>query len=78
MLRKPSPVLLIAPSGETIAQQDLASHISSSILPSAHWGMGMSFELPEDAPSGYYDVKVNLSGGECTKTVNDLFFVWNI
>jgi hypothetical protein len=35
----------------------------------------MSFKLPEDAPYEYYDVKVSLSGGACTETVNDVFFV---
>jgi len=75
MLRKPSPVSLIAPSGETIAQDDLASLFSGSICPGTHSKFGMSFKLPEDAPYEYYDVKVSLSGGACTETVNDVFFV---
>jgi len=74
-LRKPSPVSLIAPNGEVIVQQDLASLFSGSICPGTHSKFGMPFKLLEDAPSGYYDVKVSLSGGECTKTVNDVFFV---
>ncbi|MCK4731140.1 MAG: hypothetical protein KAT65_01665, partial [Methanophagales archaeon] len=74
-LRKPSPVSLIAPSGETIAQDDLASLFSGSICPGTHSKFGMSFKLPEDAPYEYYDVKVSLSGGACTETVNDVFFV---
>jgi hypothetical protein len=35
----------------------------------------MSFELPNDAPYGYYDVKVVLSAGACIETANDTFFV---
>ena len=74
-LKSPSPVSLIAPTGEIIAQQDLASYLSGSLISGVHWSMGMSFALLEDAPYGYYDVTVSLSGGGCTKRVNDLFQV---
>ena len=74
-LRKPSPVSLIAPTGETIAQEDFASFFSGSICPGTYSKFGRSFKLPEDAPYEYYDVKVSLSGGACTEIANDVFYV---
>jgi hypothetical protein len=39
------------------------------------YSIGYSFKLSEDAPEGYYDVKVNISGGEYVKTTENLFYV---
>lgn len=77
-VRKPSPVSLIAPTGETIAEKDLAALFSGSVCPGTHSKFDMSFKIPVNAPEGYYDVKVSLSNGECTETADDLFKVWDI
>jgi len=74
-VKEPSPVSLIAPTGTTIAQQDLASFFSGSVCPGNQFKVSMSFELPSDAPYEYYDVKVVLSAGACIETANDTFFV---
>ncbi|MGB7001450.1 MAG: hypothetical protein WBE22_05490 [Halobacteriota archaeon] len=74
-VKEPSPVSLIAPTCTTIAQQDLASFFSGSVCPGNQFKVSMSFELPNDALYGYYDVKVVLSAGTCIETANDTFFV---
>lgn len=74
-VKEPSPVSLITPTGTTIAQQDLASLFSGSVCPGNQFKVSMSFELPNDAPHEYYDVKVVLSAGTCIETANDTFFV---
>ncbi len=74
-VKEPSPVSLIAPTGTAIAQQDLASLFSGSVCPGNQFKVSMSFELPNDAPYEYYDVKVVLSAGACIETANDTFFV---
>ena len=74
-LNSPSIVSLIAPTGETVTQTDMAQGITSSIAPGGHHTIGRSMKLPLNAPLGRYDVKVSLSGGKCTKTANGLFQV---
>ena len=74
-LNSPSIVSLIAPTGETVTQTDMAQGITSSIAPGGHHTIGRSMKLPLNAPLGRYDVKVSLSGGKCTKTANGLFLV---
>ena len=74
-LNSPSIVSLIAPTGETVTQTDMAQGITSSIAPGGHHTIGRSMKLPLNAPLGRYDVKVSLSGGKCTKTANGLFHV---
>jgi len=74
-LNSPSIVSLIAPTGETVTQTDMAQGITSSIAPGGHYTIGRSMKLPLNAPLGRYDVKVSLSGGKCTKTANGLFHV---
>ena len=74
-LNSPSIVSLIAPTGETVTQTDMAQGITSSIAPGGHHTIGRSMKLPLNAPLGRYDVKVSLSGGKCTETANGLFHV---
>ena len=65
----------IASDGSIVLEEDLSSSISVTLGAGGQWSFGTSFKLPADAPEGYYDVRVSISGGRYIKTVEDLFFV---
>ena len=75
LITNPITTTFIAEDGSIVLEEDLSYSISVMLGAGVQWSFGTSYKLPADAPEGYYDVRVSISGGNYVKTVEDLFFV---
>ena len=75
LITNPITTTFIAEDGSVVLEEDLSSSISVTLGAGGQWSFGTSYKLPDDAPEGYYDVKVSISGGNYVKTAEDLFRV---
>ncbi len=75
LITNPITTTFIAEDGSIVLEEDLSHSISVTLGAGVQWSFGTSYKLPADAPEGYYDVRVSISGGNYVKTVEDLFFV---
>ncbi|RJS73754.1 hypothetical protein CW714_02620 [Methanophagales archaeon] len=75
LITNPITTTFIAPDGSIVLEEDLSYSISVTLGKGVQWSFGTSYKLPADAPEGYYDARVSISGGRYIKTVEDLFFV---
>jgi PKD repeat protein len=75
LITNPITTTFIASDGSIVLEEDLSSSISVTLGAGGQWSFGTSYKLPDDAPEGYYDVRVSISGGNYVKTVEDLFHV---
>ncbi|NQE04683.1 hypothetical protein C5S32_02320 [ANME-1 cluster archaeon GoMg1] len=75
LITNPITTTFIASDGSIVLEEDLSYLISVTLGAGGQWSLGTSYKLPDDAPEGYYDVRVSISGGNYVKTVEDLFFV---
>ena len=75
LITNPITTAFIAEDGSIVLEEDLSYSISVMLGAGVQWSFGTSYKLPADAPEGYYDVRVSISGGNYVKTVEDLFFV---
>jgi len=75
LITNPITTTFIAPDGSIVLEEDLSYSISVTLGKGVQWSFGTSYKLPADAPEGYYEVRVSISGGRYIKTVEDLFFV---
>ena len=75
LITNPITTTFIAEDGSIVLEEDLSHSISVTLGAGVQWSFGTSYKLLADAPEGYYDVRVSISGGNYVKTVEDLFFV---
>jgi PKD repeat protein len=75
LITNPITTTFIASDGSIVLKEDLSYSISVTLGTGGQWSFGTSYKLPDDAPEGYYDVKVSISGGNYVKTIEDLFHV---
>ena len=75
LITNPITTTFIAEDGSIVLKEDLSHSISVTLGKGGQWSFGTSYKLPDDAPEGYYDVNVSISGGKYVKTVENLFFV---
>ena len=75
LITNPITTTFIAEDGSIVLEEDLSYSISVTLGAGGQWSFGTSYTLPADAPEGYYDVRVSISGGNYVKTVEDLFHV---
>ena len=75
LITNPITTTFIAEDGSIVLEEDLSYSISVTLGAGGQWSFGTSYKLPDDAPEGYYDVKVSISGGNYVKTAEDLFRV---
>ena len=75
LITNPITTTFIAEDGSIVLEEDLSYSISVTLGAGGQWSFGTSYKLPDDAPEGYYDVRVSISGGNYVKTVEDLFYV---
>ncbi|NQE06042.1 Cell surface glycoprotein [ANME-1 cluster archaeon GoMg1] len=74
-ITNPITTTFIAEDGSVVLEEDISSSISVTLGAGGQWSFGTSYKLQDDAPEGYYDVKVSISGGNYVKTTENLFFV---
>jgi hypothetical protein len=75
LITNPITTAFIASDGSIVLEEDLSSSISVTLGAGGQWSFGTSYKLPDDAPEGYYDVRVSISGGNYVKTAENLFYV---